>query len=691
MYREASSPCAALIDLAADETTLQNDFYPDEGWKLNIPWLYYQSTGNEVIYQSNRIQAKLSMEASNDDITRYSQIPFKLAKYAFDGTFLGWEDLTTQLFLCQMTEQESSRFRRVGLGLIRECQFDLEKLVDRTVELPNLNYFFELFLEDYNGDLIDIPVLIDNYLDSGDTFPNRGSDPEAWKFVRRFFLYENTSAIEGDGEFSNPTQPPTYVRFAQEMRFIYQLDDNHDETIYVPYLQIFYRSIESSDVTDSYPTNIMIVTKWFMGDSFINEVGWGFFIATHVILFLWVIWRLYKWVVLHPQNYESSAFMFYLFIQIVFEVIMNWSAFIFWFLFMVSFIWTAVFKFQSAFYVLLPDRYDWFNNFMEWEIIFGIMVGLKVFVIWFKIYYQCNVDVFFLDRERKKEEGSFTSPNAWRLIFVANEYNEMQMMQYVSMEFTLIWYVFFMEGVGWRYWSAHDPDFSDDITDSVLNKYTMFCISVLVLMIIGSIQYIIKRGFSFLFPMDMHNFVDLCSVTNISVFLFDQRIHGYYIHGESTGGQADVSFNDLKDYIDREENGEARHRGLLSESPTLQTFEIFLPVKIRQLYEVVYKQAVLQEINSFKQHMSALQNSSRLFNISPLPKGLNIQALVNQRDEMSQYFVNYISQVKNYPHIAVKDRGICQMLTNLPPENTNKLDTPVFLKDPWYSFSNVMF
>jgi len=210
-------------------------------------------------------------------------------------------------------------------------------------------------------------------------------------------------------------------------------------------------------------------------------------------------------------------------------------------------------------------------------------------------------------------------------------------------------------------------------------------------MIIGFVQYLIKRLFSFLFPLPVHNFVDLCSVTNISVFIFDQRIHGYYIHGESSGGQADVSLNELRDYLQREETGESRYRGLLSEEPNLQTFEIYLPVKIRQLYEVVYKQAVLNEISNFRQNISAIQNTSRLLNLSALPKGLNIQALINQRDEMSQYFINYIAQAKNYPSMAVRERGLCQRFTNLPPDNMNRMDTPLFIKDNWFSFRKVFF
>lgn len=200
-----------------------------------------------------------------------------------------------------------------------------------------------------------------------------------------------------------------------------------------------------------------------------------------------------------------------------------------------------------------------------------------------------------------------------------------------------------------------------------------------------------KRLFSFLSPMPMHNFVDLCSITNISVFIFDQRIHGYYIHGVSTGGQADVTMSELQGHLDKETKGEATMRGLLSTHPNLQTFEIYLPTKIRQIYEIVYKQPVLNEITTYRQNISAIQNSSKLFTLAALPKGLNIQSLINQRNEVSQYFINYVSQVKNYPSIAVKERGLCQMFSKLPPQMLSNMETPIFLKDNWYKFKSVFF
>ena len=161
-----------------------------------------------------------------------------------------------------------------------------------TIELPNINVFFELFLVDYNGDLIDVPVLINNFVDAGLTYPNREStDLADFRFVRRFFLYENVSAIEGTGEYLNPTKPPTYVTFIHESRLVFELDRDSDETIYVPYLHLFYRSIETSSVTKPYPTPIVVVSQWKMDYADAKTTLLAFFIVTHVLIAVWTAWK----------------------------------------------------------------------------------------------------------------------------------------------------------------------------------------------------------------------------------------------------------------------------------------------------------------------------------------------------------------------------------------------------------------
>lgn len=100
-------------------TTQQNTFYADNGWGSGLPWLYYERTGSQVIYQRNRIKAKLTLDTNEADSSRYAYVPLKLAKYALDGEFIGWEDLSTQLHMCEVTQDDSKRYRRVGLGLAK--------------------------------------------------------------------------------------------------------------------------------------------------------------------------------------------------------------------------------------------------------------------------------------------------------------------------------------------------------------------------------------------------------------------------------------------------------------------------------------------------------------------------------------------------------------------------------------------
>jgi meckelin len=59
-----------------------------------------------------------------------------------------------------------------------------------------------------------------------------------------------------------------------------------------------------------------------------------------------------------------------------------------------------------------------------------------------------------------------------------------------------------------------------------------------------------------------HDFVDLCSVANVSMFILDEALHGFYIHGKSPTGNADVSMDELRKTLEREIEGKARRRGI---------------------------------------------------------------------------------------------------------------------------------
>ena len=54
---------------------------------------------------------------------------------------------------------------KFGTTIDKSCTFDLSKLTSSSIfdHPTNENVFYELYIKDYNGDLIDVPVLVTNF------------------------------------------------------------------------------------------------------------------------------------------------------------------------------------------------------------------------------------------------------------------------------------------------------------------------------------------------------------------------------------------------------------------------------------------------------------------------------------------------------------------------------------------------
>lgn len=84
------------------------------------------------------------------------------------------------------------------------------------------------------------------------------------------------------------------------------------------------------------------------------------------------------------------------------------------------------------------------------------------------------------------------------------------------------------------------------------------------------------------------NFVDLCSVSNISVFILDQNHHGYYIHGRSPHGITDVNIRDMIMNLERESRLMSGTRGLQTNSIE-QIFIIKINRAFRLQYDLLFR------------------------------------------------------------------------------------------------------
>jgi len=126
-----------------------------------------------------------------------------------------------------------------------------------------------------------------------------------------------------------------------------------------------------------------------------------------------------------------------------------------------------------------------------------------------------------------------------------------------------------MEGFGWRYLSTHDPHLTTEHNNSPENYALKFFITAIVIYVIGTGQYVLRYLIKFRKPLKTEELVDLCTICNISMLFFDNSFHGYYVHGRSPYGQAEVSSEVLRKALEYEESGKGQSRGLTQEEPNL--------------------------------------------------------------------------------------------------------------------------
>ena len=88
----------------------------------------------------------------------------------------------------------------------------------------------------------------------------------------------------------------------------------------------------------------------------------------------------------------------------------------------------------------------------------------------------------------------------------------------------------------------------------VVHIFSSGCIIVLVHVFIGVVQWLF---FTFIyerfFEDKVRQYVDLCSLSNISVFILNHDTFGYYIHGRSVHGCADTGLREMAENLRREE------------------------------------------------------------------------------------------------------------------------------------------
>ena len=79
-------------------------------------------------------------------------------------------------------------------------------------------------------------------------------------------------------------------------------------------------------------------------------------------------------------------------------------------------------------------------------------------------------------------------------------------------------------------------------------------------------------------------FTDVCSISNISVFVMSHANFGYYIHGKSPHGAADTDMAGLLGQLQREADDLCGHRGLQVRPSSISLITIYVTCHYREDY-----------------------------------------------------------------------------------------------------------
>lgn len=149
-----------------------------------------------------------------------------------------------------------------------------------------------------------------------------------------------------------------------------------------------------------------------------------------------------------------------------------------------------------------------------------------------RVLQQARAEIYMVDLERPGR-GS-TEVNAWRSIFLANEWAELQCEQrIIEPETAFIWFAFFWVGLGWQHHSGADPDSTNEADEFVVeNVMLKFFAAAGIFYGVGVGRWITAHLTNAITATDIINqLTDLATLANVSLIVLDEPVHGYYIHG----------------------------------------------------------------------------------------------------------------------------------------------------------------
>lgn len=335
------------------------------------------------------------------------------------------------------------------------------------------------------------------------------------------------------------------------------------------------------------------------------------------------------------------------------------------------------------------------------------MFILQLLYIIIVIIKQCNADLFFIDWEPAKNradvKGASHSISVWRSILVANEWAEMQTMRKTDIKFTLFFLALILIGSPNLQFAATTQPVLSDLTPGGTNIILRFTVSTFFWLLLSMGQYswkyfIYERFFAE--PPDQL-FVDFCTIAKVSVFVLDEKYHGYYLHCRSPHQYADGSMAELVEMLHKEEAGLTTDRSLDGAPPDVQTFQMFLSVEFRAEFDKIYNSlvgptAMTETFNNYrtkgaqsKANPWGQHRELKLGQINYVPTERVMKAWKELTTFLQEFIENNFG--KTSLRREVREPTYLEKLLGGGPNLSIPEQASVFLTDRDYNYSCVMF
>jgi len=606
--------------------------------------------------------------------------PFKRSVHSLDGVYEGMDDMQGKdMQLCDASDSILNAAFVFGTYYSYTCTIPASSLWDK-VKYPLK--FYEIYLQyEKNGDnrLYKMPLKINNLRQLNEK-TNEENGMGDWILTRRFFLVDNVAMQE-----ASETEPG-YVRYASNIIMHVTLQgETGSGRIYVPYFEITYTDVSLEEKNNDVQVSVSFSVTYDMTTS---EYTRSFQIATGTLSALAIIYagfRTYVW----NKRAGRLTIDFPTLVNFIFNLCNYMGNTFFVITFGIAFYFFIFFKSQNVVFLVHLDG----QPYKEWLALFGSAFALKTMSLAYMILMQCWTDIFLVDWERPKGQqvsqmtgggdggkakkyGSTVS--IWRTYFVANEWNEIQTKRKIDRVFQIFAVVFFLHVVGFEDTTTKDPDGTVGKDDSgykaAQSPVFRMALATLIYLLVDIVQvffnlFVYERFIS----DDIREFVDLCSMSNVSVFVMAHGEFGYYIHGRSVHGRADVSMREMSEMLEREVNDLVGKRGLVPQTEH-QTFIMALPKRLRQRYDTVYMPVQLE----------GAQAATR----SP-DQGVGKEKSIEAYGTLNRFLCAFIDHSLREVDYVVKEKSFLEKV--LDTEFLELTDKGIFYNDNGHSFDNILF